>query len=1300
MERGYDEIDFRLLETSLSWVMMRNIYSGGVFWPDPAEESLEQSLEQSTIQQEKLDTLIEDGANVNIRGPNGSTPLHNAIKADYIYGIRVLCSNGANVNARDNRGNLPMHYTSYGNGKSVSILIENGANVNVNNDNLTTPVYIAIEFENDKVVDVLLKNGANISTRNFDGLHALMFSVMKDFEDKNAGINILRMLLEHPDTDINALQELDMSAGHDGYTLLFVAVSHNYVDKVRLLVDMGAKINPERGNLGITPLRKAINEGFVDIVEILLENGAIVERGTLPEKYTKRGINTWMEFWEQARSTNPDILRMLKTHEAKKRRAKTLTNYVTRNQKQDIPDDMTNEIKSYYGGNNNRLKYKYKQMGGNIEGERLIIEILNKDLEEVNKILRESSNTNELVNYQNSDGLTPLFFAFKDFENQHDEHHINFLENTYVPYSYLVVHHIINELLKYDVNPNLAHNNGWGNEDGDISALSPLHQACYFNLVPLVNSLLEKGANPNVVDIDGDTPLHLCMNNFWQVNGSSLEIISRLVTVGTSSIKADVNQQNNKQETPLYAAAFHGCSEAVRDLLVYKASPDIPSHRGRTPLLIALKCWHNNAINPSIMRTQYNQVIFNLLNDPEGNSANPNLESSVMGSIRIPLYQACKTGNGHATEYLISSGAKVNVQIPGIVFNTPLLIGISNSHAWIVRILLENGANPDLKTGLGGDQDAISLATDRANTLVSHASFNIEQTVMAHLRKREEERKLLEEMRSSPDGSKYPDDVYGEIRSHFGGKKHKLKYHYKQTGGVDDGMKNELFHAIQNNNNKRVNELLEITNSHYINSRDINGDTPLIIASRNIRENAAIVATLVSRGADPNLAPLNGLWGSDTGIITSLSPLHQACYYKLTELVILLLQHYADPNVRDTDGDTPLHLCMMSACEGVTNGNLVHILVSYNANVNDLNNDFESPLKYGVLYNCTEGVRVLLQNGATPNAIDREGNTILDAAFRTGDITNNNINIIRLLLESGADPNLRDVTYGENIRPTPIFTAIAKRNVEGVRLLIQKRAKINIVCEEPIYIGPTKIIHYTPLLTAIQYGHPEMVRMLLENGANPDLNTPNNITALGLIRNYEIGIHNRPEIENILLDYYAQQAYEKAKVSEIIGLRNITEDMSDEIKTNLGGNSKRKSVKLKYIGGMENQNTNDKTYDSDAERTVGVEPRVDSSDISDTESITDTEIVSTDSDNSADVAARHRSRDARDARDARRLSEFIEAMRELDHLAISNDESSRNLVNQRRREIIERFGDRAIMWLGDIPAEEQEYIPEPDTPDE
>ena len=79
------------------------------------------------------------------------------------------------------------------------------------------------------------------------------------------------------------------------------------------------------------------------------------------------------------------------------------------------------------------------------------------------------------------------------------------------------------------------------------------------------------------------------------------------------------------------------------------------------------------------------------------------------------------------------------MQIPQLVYNTPLLIAIRNSYPWIVRMLLENGANPDLKTGLGGNQDAIAVATQQANNNVTHSTWDIEQTVLTHLRKEEAE---------------------------------------------------------------------------------------------------------------------------------------------------------------------------------------------------------------------------------------------------------------------------------------------------------------------------------------------------------------------------------------------------------------------------------------------------------------------------------------------------------------------------------------------------------------------------------
>jgi len=470
-----------------------------------------------------------------------------------------------------------------------------------------------------------------------------------------------------------------------------------------------------------------------------------------------------------------------------------------------LMNDMTDNIKLYYGGNKRTLKYNYKQLGGNNEGERLIVEIINRDLEEVKKILQESSNSNQLVNYQNSDGLTPLVFAFKEFENQGNALHSSFIEKRFVPYSYLLIHNIINVILGYDVNPNLAPHNGWGNDVGDIYTLSPLHQACYYNLETLVDLLLEKGANPNVIDIDGDTPLHLCVNEWSSINESSLNIISSLVILGTSYgtnlnesdmsslepdtaknvISANINQRNNSQQTPLYVAAKHGFSEGVKKLLEYKAVPDTQDHTGRTPLLVALENWLADP-NPEY----YNRVIANLLGDEEGNSADPNLEVNVMGHIHVPLYLACGYGNADAARLLILHGAKVNIQIPEIAINSPLLVAINNGYPEIVRILLENGANPDLKLGLGGNHDAMGLARDRVNEVIAnnmvtnaHPYFGTEQIVSSHLARRDMETSLVDQMSRSPNGIDYPADIYNEIKGHFGGRKRPL---LKYIGGMNN----------------------------------------------------------------------------------------------------------------------------------------------------------------------------------------------------------------------------------------------------------------------------------------------------------------------------------------------------------------------------------------------------------------------------------------------------------------------------------------------------------------------------------
>jgi ankyrin repeat protein len=788
----------RLLDISFGWFTRRNQSGYG------------QPLQINNEEFDDFNLLIENITNIDAFDFTHSTALHWAVKSDYIDGIRILCANGANVNVTDERGNLPIHYTSFGNGVSASILIEYGTNINANNTSGNTPLHIAISEENEEVFDVLLQNGANVKAIGFNDLDPLHLSLRQELRHHTRGLNILNKLLEHPDNDINTVGNPIM-----GYSPLYISIASN-IEKVRLLIEKGANVN-HKTSMGVTPLQLAIRLERPRVVEILLQNGALVEPYSALEK---TGENTWMEYYERE-NLNPDILRILKIHEGKRRRAKTLTDYVTRNQKEDIPDDMKNEIKSYYGGNKRLLKYHYKQMGGTPEEDALILAINNKDAQEVERILKNSynqcpyiadpdmqltdsssdsnseieckENTDMLVNHQNSDGLTPLVIAFQTFEDESIQNHDYWIDDEWTPSSYQRIHKIIGILLKYHADPNIAPNNGWGNDEGDISALSPLHQVCYYNLKGLVKELLVSvpPANTMVTDLDGDTPLHLCMMNYYPVitSGIIIELIRHIkeMSIGRYSwgrrvlaeqLEMMINKQNNKEETPLFLGTYHGCSGAVEILLRNGADPDIKNHVGRTPLNSALKLWHTPAINPEIGRNEYNIIVRILL---EG-GADPNLSSNINGSIKVPLFIAAKSGNIDAARLLLKKGAKVNVEVPGLNVHTPLLGAISHGHVAMVRLLLQNGANPDLNTAQT-DTDVLTLAGHADLNIPLLNRLDIEQILREHLSQRHQERSLVDQMSRSPNIPNRPDDIYGVIKHHFGGRKQRI---LKYIGGMNN----------------------------------------------------------------------------------------------------------------------------------------------------------------------------------------------------------------------------------------------------------------------------------------------------------------------------------------------------------------------------------------------------------------------------------------------------------------------------------------------------------------------------------
>jgi hypothetical protein len=101
-----------------------------------------------------------------------------------------------------------------------------------------------------------------------------------------------------------------------------------------------------------------------------------------------------------------------------------------------------------------------------------------------------------------------------------------------------------------------------------------------------IKKLLEEGADPNIRDGDGNTPLHFAASK------GCAEVARLLLEHG-----ADPNAQDKNGETPLHVAAFNGHVDVVRLLLEHRADPTVKNKDGDTPLDIARARGHREVVS-------------------------------------------------------------------------------------------------------------------------------------------------------------------------------------------------------------------------------------------------------------------------------------------------------------------------------------------------------------------------------------------------------------------------------------------------------------------------------------------------------------------------------------------------------------------------------------------------------------------------------------------------------------------------------------------------------------------------------
>lgn len=210
--------------------------------------------------------------------------------------------------------------------------------------------------------------------------------------------------------------------------------------------------------------------------------------------------------------------------------------------------------------------------------------------------------------------------------------------------------------------------------------------------------------------------------------------------------------------------------------------------------------------------------------------------------------------------------------------------------------------------------------------------------------------------------------------------------------------------------------------------------------------------------------------------------LQMAAFLNNITLVELLVQRGVDLN--STSGYYGTSLQAASRCGHI---GVVRFLLEAGADVNIIHGEHHTAIRAAVLGAHNDVAKLLFEHGADPRLIDdgprnwrkESHDTILQLAARGGC----DAELVGLLLGHGLDATVEV----NNLVPRPLTQYSGAGSVAVVRLLIESGASPNLVEKKDHYTATDFASYATPLHAACYHGHVDVIRPLLEAGADVHL---------------------------------------------------------------------------------------------------------------------------------------------------------------------------------------------------------------------